>query len=111
MFAQANYGYDLPDSAVVSATLVATNVLACVVPTMLYMSLCAFVLLRFGLVAGFTTVSFAISMRLGAQTLDMSNWWAGSALVSLGLLVLLVLYAFRICLAGRPLLKERILEE
>jgi serine/threonine-protein kinase len=110
-FAQANYGYDLPSSAVVSGNMVATNVIASVVPTMLYTSILAFLLLRFGLAAVITTVFFGMSMRFGAQTLDMSNWWAGGALVSLGLLVLLVLYAFRICLAGRPLLKERILEE
>jgi hypothetical protein len=106
MFALANYGYDLPNGAVVSGSLVATNVLASVAPTMLYVSLCAFVLLRIGLVAGITTMLFVTSMRLGAQTLDMSNWWAGDSLLSLGVLLLVVLYAFRISLGGRPLLKN-----
>jgi hypothetical protein len=92
-------------------TVVAKNVIASAVPAVVFVSLLVFVCFRFGLVAGIAAMFVEHNLIWGAQTLDMSTWWAGDALVVLGLLVLLILYAFRISLAGRPLLKVRILEE
>jgi len=65
----------------------------------------AFVLARFGLVAGFACfLSGELVMANVPLPLDPSRWYFGTSLVMLALALALVLYAFRISLGANPAL-------
>jgi hypothetical protein len=69
------------------------------------------VLLRYGLLASIAMFTFHLmSFRL-VSTLDLSAWYGRGSLITLLLLAALAAYAFYISLAGRPLLKDAILDE
>jgi hypothetical protein len=70
-----------------------------------------FVLMRFGLLA------IAVGLWVGAilvsfpASLDISAWYAGYGYAALGILALIVLYAFRTSLGGRPQFGQTSLED
>jgi serine/threonine-protein kinase len=67
----------------------------------------ALALLRLGLLAGIVTSAVGQALALGA-VLDFSTWYAGVAAIPFVLIVLLVVYGFRVSLGGRKLLTEEL---
>ena len=65
----------------------------------------ALALLRFGLLAGIVMSAVGQVLALGA-VLDFSAWYAGMAVLPFVLIALLVVYGFRVSLAGRPVFKQ-----
>jgi hypothetical protein len=69
-----------------------------------------FLLLRFGLfaaVAGIFVSRFFVTFPV---TFDFSAWYIGASLTALVAVLALAVYGFHTALAGRPLLKDRLLE-
>ena len=89
-------------SGAVLASIVVCNVLI--------LSSWVVVLLRFGLLA--FVVSMLVTSRLGNLpiTLDFSSWYAGGSLATMLTLVAVAAYGFHTALAGRPLLRDELLE-
>jgi serine/threonine-protein kinase len=67
----------------------------------------ALALLRFGLLAGIVMSAVGQVLALGA-VLDFSAWYAGMAVMPIALVVLVVVYGFRVSLGGRTLLKQEL---
>jgi hypothetical protein len=67
------------------------------------------VLLRFGLFALMIAEAVHTMLLAFPRTLDFSAWYAGIGLLPLVLVALIAVYAFRVALAGRPLLREDLL--
>jgi len=70
-------------------------------------SIFAFALLRFGLLAVIVTSTAGQILALGGL-LDLSAWYAGMAILPFVLIALLVVYGFRVSLAGRKLLNPEL---
>jgi hypothetical protein len=69
------------------------------------------VLMRFGLVAA-AFCAFVNVIQTGfPMTFDTSAWYAGYGYAALGVLAVIVLYAFRMSLGGRPLLATSHLDD
>ena len=62
----------------------------------------AFALLRFGLLAAIVTSTAGQILNLGSL-LDFSAWYAGMAVLPFVIIALLLVYGFRVSLAGRTL--------
>ncbi len=62
-------------------------------------------MMRFGLVA-FVSAAFISMLFTQPLTLDLTTWYAGSALTMLAAGVAFIVTAFRVSLGGRPLLSE-----
>jgi hypothetical protein len=75
--------------------------------TVLALGIFAFALLRFGLLAAILITTARQILNLGAL-LDFSAWYAGMAVLPFVLVVLLVVYGFRVSLGGRKLLKQEL---
>ena len=73
----------------------------------LAMAVFAFALLRFGLLAAIVT-STAIQILALGWLLDFSAWYAGMAVLPFVLIALLVVYGFRVSLAGRTVFKQEL---
>ena len=70
-----------------------------------------FVLMRFGLVAAVFN-NFAVGVLCAyPSTLDTSAWYFGYGFATLAIFAVIVLYAFRTSLGGRPLLASSHLDE
>ena len=67
----------------------------------------AFALLRFGLLAAIVTSIAGQVLDLGAL-LDFSAWYAGMAVLPFVLIALLLVYGFRVSLAGRTVFKQEL---
>ncbi len=67
----------------------------------------AVALLRFGLLAAIVTSAVGQILGLGGM-LDFSSWYSGMAVMPFVLIVLVLVYGFRVSLAGRKLLKEEL---
>jgi serine/threonine-protein kinase len=63
-------------------------------------------LFRFGLLATLVGMSLVDLLALMPLTLDPSSWYQGVTFLTLGIILVLIIYAFRICLAGRPLFRN-----
>jgi len=68
-------------------------------------SIFAFALLRFGLLAAIVTFTVSQILTLG-WLLDFSAWYAGMAVMPFVIVVLLVVFGFRVSLGGRRLFKQ-----
>jgi hypothetical protein len=68
-------------------------------------SIFAFALLRFGLLAAIVTLTASQILNLG-YLLDFSAWYAGMAALPVVMVALLAVYAFRVSVGGRKLLKQ-----
>jgi hypothetical protein len=77
----------------------------------LIMSIAAIVLVRFGLLALASQFFFFFSLQSLPIALDLGAWYAGYALLALGLLAAVAVVAFHVSLAGRPALGGRLLDE
>jgi Mn2+/Fe2+ NRAMP family transporter len=64
-----------------------------------------FALLRFGLLAAIVTTTARQILAMGSL-LDFSAWYAGMAVLPFVLVALLLVYGFRVSLAGRKLFKQ-----
>jgi serine/threonine-protein kinase len=62
----------------------------------------AFVFIRFGLVAGITTLSFDFLLYYFPFTTDTSSWYFGVGLFAIALMAAISIAAFRISLGARP---------
>jgi len=69
-----------------------------------------FVLFRFGLLSTLAGMSMAHQFTNLPVTFNLSAWYAGAGLPSLLLTLAVAVWAFRICVAGRPLFRDEILE-
>jgi serine/threonine-protein kinase len=69
----------------------------------------ALVLLRFGLLALMIADAAHTVLLAFPRTLDFSLWYAGIGVFPLVLVALMAVYAFRVALAGRPLIREDLL--
>ena len=67
----------------------------------------AFALLRFGLLAAIVTSLAGQILELGSS-LDFSAWYAGMAVLPFVLVALLLVYGFRVSLAGRTLFRQEL---
>jgi serine/threonine-protein kinase len=67
----------------------------------------AFALLRFGLLAAIVT-SIADQILLMGGLLDFSAWYAGMAVLPFVMIALLLVYGFRVSLAGRTVFKQEL---
>jgi len=67
----------------------------------------AVALLRFGLLAAIVTSAVGQVLAMGSL-LDFSTWYAGMAVLPFVLVALLVVYGFRVSLAGRTLLNQEL---
>jgi hypothetical protein len=67
-----------------------------------------FVLIRFGLVAGIAMFFFSNLAFWTPLTLDLSTWYAGRSILFLVLPMALLVYAYILSLAGRPLFQDLI---
>ena len=70
----------------------------------------AFLLLRFGLLAAVSALTF-LSYAEMITTLDVSSWSSGPTLFALGGMLVLIFYGFITSLGGRPLFGAGLLEE
>jgi serine/threonine-protein kinase len=70
-----------------------------------------FVLVRFGMLALLSGYVFGSVLWSAAYTWDLSAWYMGRALLHASLVAALALYAFRISLAGRPLLRGDLFDD
>jgi len=70
-------------------------------------SIFAFALLRFGLLAAIVTFTVSQILTLG-WLLDFSAWYAGMAVMPFVIVVLLVVFGFRVSLGGRRLFKQEL---
>ncbi len=68
------------------------------------------VLFRFGLLSVLMGMSIADQLTALPVTFDLSAWYAAAGLPSLLVIVALAAWAFRACVAGRPLFRDEILE-
>lgn len=68
------------------------------------------VLIRFGLLAGVASFFFQHLLEDFPVTTDLSAWYAGPMLLSVGVALVVAGYAFHTSLAGRPLFKDPLLE-
>jgi len=73
-------------------------------------ALFAFLLLRFGLIALTSSLVFSNLDMLFVSTPDLSSWYAGRFVLVFLVFACLVGCAFYISLAGRPLIRARLLE-
>jgi serine/threonine-protein kinase len=71
------------------------------------MAVFAFALLRFGLLAAIITSTTLQILALG-WLLDFSAWYGGMAVLPFVLIALLLVYGFRVSLAGRTLFKQEL---
>jgi len=69
------------------------------------------VLVRFGLLAFTAQAFFFLALQSLPIALDLGAWYAGHALLALGLLAGVAAVAFHVSLAGRPAFGARLLEE
>jgi serine/threonine-protein kinase len=67
----------------------------------------AVALLRFGLLAAIVTSAVGQILDLGGM-LDFSAWYSGMAFMPILLIVLVLVYGFRVSLGGRKLLKQEL---
>ncbi len=74
-------------------------------------SIYLFVLMRFGLVAVALTMFLSGFFQIFPTTLDTSAWYSDVGFAALAILAVIVLYAFRTSLAGRPLFGTPRLDE
>jgi serine/threonine-protein kinase len=72
-------------------------------------ALTLFVLVRFGMLALVFTEYYLLFFSLYPVTTDLSAWYAGPALFGAALGVVLILYGFKISLAGQPLFRTSLL--
>ncbi|MET0625877.1 MAG: serine/threonine-protein kinase [Pyrinomonadaceae bacterium] len=70
-----------------------------------------FVASRFGLLAIAVAQFVFFMVEFYPWTTDPSAWYAGVTLFAASVIVALAVYGFRVSLAGRPLLRERLLED
>jgi hypothetical protein len=77
----------------------------------LIMSISAVVLVRFGLLALVAEAFFLFALQSLPIALDLGAWYAGHALLALGLLAAVAAVAFHVSLAGRTAFGGRLLEE
>jgi hypothetical protein len=69
-----------------------------------------FVLIRLGLLAGIATLWFVLLALSIPFTVDFSSWYAVYSLIAVAVLVAVALYSFYISLAGRPLVRDEVLD-
>ncbi|MET0647188.1 MAG: serine/threonine-protein kinase [Pyrinomonadaceae bacterium] len=72
-------------------------------------ALTLFVMLRFGMLALVFTEFFLLFFGLYPVTTDLGAWYAGPAVFAAALGVALILYGFRVSLAGQPLFRGSLL--
>jgi serine/threonine-protein kinase len=70
-----------------------------------------FVLLRFGMLALVFTEFFLLFFSFYPVTTDLGAWYAGPAVFAAALGVALILYGFRVSLAGQPLFRGSLLND
>jgi hypothetical protein len=103
-------------AALVAATVVTLAFDAATSPPMLMFftfiafGIFLFVLVRFGLLAGFLCMAFLYIGSSVPLTADASSWYAGRSLFALLVMAGIAVYAFYISLAGRQLFKGDALE-
>ena len=102
-------GQSLHGSALLSTSGSTGFVVWSVVSAAVYAGLFLLCVFRFGLLS---VVGGLLSAVLSEATLTtrLSDWYAGPAMLMLGLLVALGVWAFYVSLAGRPLFKDSLLD-
>jgi hypothetical protein len=75
------------------------------------LALLIFVLMRFGLVAAISCAFITLVYTVLPLTLDASAWYSGYGFATLAVFAVIVLYAFRTSLGGRPLLAPSRLDD
>jgi hypothetical protein len=71
----------------------------------LYWSVLVFVIVRFGFLAAVVAATCDYAFRAQVHTADPSAWYVGQSWFLLALLAALAVYAYRISVAGRPILR------
>ena len=69
------------------------------------------IMLRTGLVAGLVGFYFSSAMANIPLELDLSRWYAGQTVLTVGFFAVLFGYAFWVALAGQSVFKESLFEQ